>query len=614
MLEIKSISVENLRGYKKTTLYFSGLLILVGENNEGKSSALKMLEHLFDFDDIFWDGNRQLNISEYNFWYPANDTKHNARRFTVSVKLNDGRYARNFSLKKNDILDLRLAIDSNGYCRLNLGQPKRNEVHDRKASDFLSKLKAHVKVILIPPIRDAGSSTFSIKAMRKVKEKILLKMGHSSQAGAPKEYRLAKEAIENIKNIVMLHQGGLNNSADSPLSSMLRASEVRVEITPQNIYELIEKSMYVYLSTGEHDLNKVLPHEVGNGLQSMIDINLTIELILHAQDTEKTILIIEEPEAFLHPSAQRQFMLFLRRTLIGKVQSAILTTHSPIIVDESCYGEVVLVRNHRHYSPIVVDEERDSINTSLMTTSSSEIFFAKIVIFVEGEGDKAFFNTIFRRMKRSWKISPELSGIVFHPTGGCTFYAPWLKLINSYKSGNDQAVKYFWIMDGDTATKNGERPVVRAARDCSFNLSDVEIKKISDFGDLNWLKDSRNVASVNDVNDILHKMGGNLFSCDFEWALFNETSDETIEIIKGVMSELNISTEGSRVEIARRLGSKIGTGKSSDKVRKQPFIRALIAERLPFDDLPPEIERVVKNILVAGNVAGFYENNVFRKF
>ena len=169
-------------------------------------------------------------------------------------------------------------------------------------------------------------------------------------------------------------------------------------------------------------------------------------------------------------------------------------------------------------------------------------------------------------------------------------------------------------MDGDAATKNGERPVVRAARDCGFNLSDVEVRKICEFGDLNWLQDSRDVASVSDVNDILHKVAGNLFACDFEWALFNETSDETIDIIKGVMRELNISTEGSRIEIARRLGSKIGTGKSVEKPKKQPFIRALIAERLHFNDLPPEIERVMKNILFSGGVADFYENNIFTEF
>ncbi|MFZ3289436.1 MAG: AAA family ATPase [Telluria sp.] len=597
MLTIKSIAIENLRGYTSTKLDLSNLTILVGENNEGKSSALKMLQRLMEFQTEFWSGDRQLGDSEYNFWYPANDAKHRARRFILNVQFQDGRYARGFGLKKNDLLDLRLAIDSNGMCRLNLGPPRRNESHEIRAVEFLKKLQQEVRVIVLPPVRDAASSTFASKVTQEVKGQLWNKISHSSRSGAPKEYRLAREAIDKIREIVALHKGELRRSPDSPLASMLLASEVRVELLPKDIYDLIERSMFVYLSTGEHDLNKVLPHEVGNGLQSLIDINLTVESILKNTIVRNVILIIEEPEAFLHPSAQRQFMLFLRRSLVSQVQSAVLTTHSPIIVDESNYGEVVLVRNHKHYSPDVVATDRSSINTSLMTTGSSEIFFARTVILVEGEGDKAFFNTLLRRLKKVGDISAELSGLVFHATGGCTFYSPWLKLIRSYKRGNDHALKYLWIMDGDTASNNGERPVLRAARDCNFDLSAEDTGAIVAFGDRPWTPADRSPHSVDATNRSLNAHAGYLFACDFEWALFNGASDRTIGCIKAIMDEVGISTVGDNVALARRLGSKIGSGSGSDKAKKQPYIRAMIAERLPSHDLPPEIKRVLTRIL-----------------
>lgn len=604
MITIESIAAENLRGYGYTHLILRNLTILVGENNEGKSSLLKMLDRLMQIKPSFWDDNRALSEEDFEFWYPANDAKHKARRFTANVKFSDGRTARHFGANKDAALPLRFAVDSSGLCRLNIGVPRKNETHDNKATELLSLLQKHVQLFLLPPVRDAKSSTFANKVTHGVKQKLESKMRHSKQAGAPKEYRLAKDVISKIKEIVQLHSGELSRSDDSPLASMLRSSEVRVELFPKDIYSLIEKSMFVYLSTGEHDDLKVLPGEVGNGLQSLIDINLTFESILSGARNKNVIVIIEEPEAFLHPAAQRQFMEFLRRALVDKVESAILTTHSPIILDEAKYEEIVLVRNQKHYAPSDVPADRASINTSLMTTDSSEIFFARTIVLLEGDGDKAFLNTLLRRIKGKAMVSSELAGLVFQVTGGCTFYAPWLKLVRSYKRAGEDPFDCLWVMDGDAATDNGERPVLRAASDCGFNLNSDEVNTIVTFGNLPWDNASRIVNCNSMANNTLSKHGGHLLCCDLEWALFNGASVGSVSTIKKALSMANVPTTGTSIELARRLGSKIETGKSSDGAKKHPFIRSLIAEQLALDELPPEIYSLLRQILLL-----CYKNN-----
>ncbi len=598
MISIESISAENLRGYGETQLALRNLTVLVGENNEGKSSLLKMLERFLLITQEFWIGDKVLSEEDFEFWYPANDARHKARRFSIGVKFSDGRIARRFGGNKTTALPLRFAVSSSGACRLNIGKPKKNEEHDQKAVKLLFEIQKNVELILLPPVRDSKTSTFAEKVTRGVKQNLQRKMTHSQQAGAPKEYRLAKEAIGKIEEIVKLQSGELARSNDSPLASMLQSSEVRVELFPRDIYSLIEKSMFIYLSTGNHDELKVLPNEVGNGLQSLIDINLTVEAILARDDNKSVIIIIEEPEAFLHPSAQRQFMQFLRRALVDKVQSAILTTHSPIILDESKYEEIVLVRNQKHYAPAAVPDERASINTSLMTTCSSEIFFARTVVLLEGEGDKAFFNTVLRRIKSIATVCPELSGLVFQVTGGCTFYAPWLKLTRSYKRLGENPFDCVWIMDGDVATNNGERPVLRMARDCGFNLNHVDNHTIETFGNLDWKQSTRNTACVSATNSVLFNHGGHLFCCDFEWALFNNTSAPVINQIRVALTKANVLSTGNNIELARRLGSKIETGKSHDSAKKNPFIRALIAEQLELSALPPEIFMALHRILM----------------
>jgi predicted ATP-dependent endonuclease of OLD family len=599
MLTVASISVENLRGYTYSKLHFDQLTVLVGENNEGKSSLLKMFEKLMLMPDRFWDADKALTDEDFEFWYPANEAKHRARRFTITVRFLDGRLARAFNVARDSEVMLRLAVGPSDICRLNVGQPRRNETHDPQARELLRKLQQHVKLIFVPPVRDARSSSFTQKLTRAVTQEIEKKIAHNRRAGAPREYRLAREAIEKIQKIVEIHAGGLATSNDSPLASMLRSSEVRVELFPSDIYSLIEKSLFVYLSTGSHDEGKVSPKEVGNGLQSLIDIDLSIEQFLDAQHgsaQENRFVIIEEPEAFLHPSAQRQFMQFLRRALVSKVKAAVLTTHSPIILDEARYEEIVLVRNQKHYAPTATETDRRSINTSLMTNANAEVFFSRTAVLVEGPGDKAFLNTLLRRIRDAVPVSRELTGIVVQETGGCTFYSPWLKLVNSYGQGDDRPLRYLWVMDGDVASAAQSRAVLRTAVECAFGLSDSERDAITRFGDLAWETGDRFVGAVSEPNRILASRGGHLFCCDFEWALFNGSGSAALRSIISTIESLGVNVSGSHVEIARRLGSKIGSGRTQENAKKAPYIRAQIAENLPLNALPPEIYILLQKI------------------
>jgi len=119
---ISSIEVENLRGYEYSRFEFSPLKILVGENNEGKSSLLKMFEKLLNIEKEFWAGKKLLSDVDYVFWHPANDSRHQARRLTINLVVSDGRFGRKYGAKLGQTIPLRFAVkSSNGECRLNLG-------------------------------------------------------------------------------------------------------------------------------------------------------------------------------------------------------------------------------------------------------------------------------------------------------------------------------------------------------------------------------------------------------------------------------------------------------------------------------------------------------------
>lgn len=600
-LQIVAVSAENLRGYTKTSLAIGPLTVLVGENNQGKSSLLKMLEWVMRTSESFWSGDRTLSDEDFSFWYPANETRRQARRLTIHVRMSDGRTARAYGKKPGETIELRFAVGARDQeCRLNIGRPKRGEKHDKGAYRLLADLQDKTELLLLPPIRDGRSSIFAEKLSRRVRESLRKRLNHNRRAGAPREYRMVRDVLQSLREIVRLHSHELTRSPDSPLAAMLRTSEVRLDLYPEKINQLIEGALSVYLSTGDHDSLKVLPGEVGNGLQSLIDIGLSIEALPIGRRRRNILLVVEEPEAFLHPSAQRQFMQFLRRSLGGRIDSAILTTHSPIIVEECKYGEIAIVRDQRHFAPANVDRTRSGINSALITASAAEILFARTVCFVEGDGDKAFFGTLVRRIRNSIAASHELTGLVFQPTGGNKSFAPWLRMLRCYSSTSEPAFKALWVMDGDSASNaDGSRPVIRLCNDCNFAIDASEMARIGAFGDLDWAVETRHIGCSEDANAVLGRHGGRLLCGDLEWALFNGASENAVQRIRRTLADLGISSNGSRADLARRLGSKIGNGNSSQGATKAAYVRVAIAEALDLGDLPPEIYECISQIFHA---------------
>lgn len=143
----------------------------------------------------------------------------------------------------------------------------------------------------------------------------------------------------------------------------------------------------------------VLPAEsMGLGIQSAIVVGV-FEAV-RQQQTNLGIVLMEEPEMYLHPQAQR----FFHRLLIDMVDEGrcqvIYTTHSPIFADMTRFKSIRLIQRpaggpsevrwvqrpaDQKYLQDQVD--RQKLN-QYMDPASSEALFARRVLLVEGHGDR----------------------------------------------------------------------------------------------------------------------------------------------------------------------------------------------------------------------------------
>jgi len=90
-VELMAVGITNLRGFSQTRLSLrEGLVLLVGPNNSGKTSLLRILDWVINrADEAVLRGNRLLSDDEISLLVPARRTGGSARRITLDVHIPD---------------------------------------------------------------------------------------------------------------------------------------------------------------------------------------------------------------------------------------------------------------------------------------------------------------------------------------------------------------------------------------------------------------------------------------------------------------------------------------------------------------------------------------------
>ena len=598
MIKLSSCEIENLRGYSNAKVTFDDWQVFVGENNEGKSSILRMIEFLVnDADEALLMSQRALMPDEADLWMPANDSHHRARRITLRFSIRDSYVVKTSRRKKKRRtplrnIDFRFSIrKSDLTARLNVGPPRRSEVTDTDAVKTFLRLRKRFRVELIPAVRNASSSRFVESFATLTDEIIGRKLIHDRQGGATTEYRLALSAIRDIGKIVERNESSMGETSLRILHRMMKSSQTRLELGVADILKLIRDNLHLAMSTGSHDASMVSPSQVGNGLQSVLDIALAIDKAI--QSNRNTFLFVEEPEAFLHPSAQRELVAALREYAAKANSQVAVTTHSPIVLDECRFPTTVLVRDQRFYSPSLESDKREEINTALLAMPHAEAFFASGVLLVEGPGDRSFFQTLFSRL-RVVESGSCLNKLVVQETGSKTSFAPWINLFRAYGTSADRPIKWLALFDADAAQCDGERSILETLKHSGYSLPTSDRKAIEAFGDAEYNTTVGRARLAKAANQSLARFSCRLLKVDLEWMILSGNAPQVLDFLESVGEQIELFDFESVKLVAKKLGSKVLEGKSASKSKKAPYIRAKLASQMPLSLISKEAISVIK--------------------
>lgn len=587
-VSLTGLTVQNLRLFTDTHLDLSnGCTYLIGPNNSGKTSLLALLDLVFNR-DLLPDFARATDelLSDLK---PARDTRNQARRLTLWVQVDDRRRHKRFQCHQG-VAQLRLSLTlSDRRFRANLGQARRGEQHDVEAVHLLDELRRQYAFVHIPAGRSVDSMDFG-DALDAALQSALIGVFDKPGKGATAEERKVKNLIDtDLAAIAQPAHDFWTGFLERLPAGWVKQGDAKPAIDKRALAAILVEQLAVKLTTGEHDAAGVGPAAVGSGLQSLLDIEL--RRYVAEQSGRQLILAIEEPEVFLHPSAQRRLGRDLARS--SSISKLLVSTHSALVVEEAPYESIALVRDQTVHQPTETDPDRVAINTFLAAGRGAEMYFARSVLFVEGPGDREYWEGLRRRL-----AGHDDTGAVDHcyvvETGGNEQFAPWIRLVRSFAG---DPIRWVALMDSDSAPK-----AIACAAAAGVALTNRQQTLLNTIAGAWGQKDT--VAAGQAARQLSQRHPDEerlwLAPGDLEQVMCASLSDATVARLAAKVG----LTSADSVALAEDLGTNCRVGHTAKNVHvKAPWVRRLLAEETPGDEISPFAARVLEEWLHLAGVS-----------
>ena len=432
-MHISKLHIRNFRCIEDLELSFdSGLNVIIGENNTGKTAILDALRLVLSRGDE----RRDIWISEDDFHIDT--TGKHASSIDIDIVFSDP------SVQQQAAFIELLSIREDGNPELQLHvRYEWDEENERVKSPSLwggenegqavpGRLLQLIYHVHLDALRDAERFLSPSRGSR------IGELVRKLETSDTKREEMEKQVLDALRGLDNWTE--LRGKAQEAINKHLKQvtfdgsiQEVSVDFVESKFRRIAEGlRLHLPRKAKNQEGQSLSPFKIwqnGLGYNNLIYAATVFGDLVKRAEFEKAIhlsLLIEEPEAHLHPQLQRLFFRYLESFGKEGIQ-VFVTSHSPVVSSQADFDRInILAIDHelptsRALADMPLDKESKRKLQRFLDVTKSQLFFAKGVVFVEGISEALLLTLFARQMGDEFNLVKHgtevvnINGVMFEP-------------------------------------------------------------------------------------------------------------------------------------------------------------------------------------------------------
>ena len=398
---LANMTVEGFRRLEEVELRFrQGLNVLVGPNNAGKTAVVDALRVLLTTGE---EG--ALRLTDYDLHVVTGGVSATDATFKYVFRGLDETEEADFLAALKPVSKADGTVEYEAHLTVRYSSPDiggrlrvKRWCGDHEENSITSEMLEDLRAVYLPPLRDPaqglkpGRSSQLSRLVQRLSDEASRKDVVDALAKLDVELRSKKPIADTQTAILRRHIDMLGD---------VLSQELAVNLSPSD-FQRVAARLALAVASFEVDQN-------GLGFNNLIYMAVVLSELSLSKEAAYRALIVEEPEAHLHPQLQAVLLQYLetveKPTAGEKAVQVFVTSHSPNFASLADIDSIGCV----YHAPdtvaaffpreVTFEKRKKEKLQRYLNVTRAEIFFARRIIFVEGAAELFMVEVLAAKLK-----------------------------------------------------------------------------------------------------------------------------------------------------------------------------------------------------------------------